>query len=170
MFSKLIKRKSIQSILKKNKFKPQPTQTGHKIMSVGIILNIDEQIDLDELVKKIKTLFKDCQSVQLATFSFEKLTNKQENYYDFSDLSLFGKVTSQPLKAFINSNFDLLINYHLKSNELLYLISAMSNSKFTLGFNPKDIKYNDLILDIKLLDFAFFKEESKKYLSKFLKF
>jgi hypothetical protein len=46
----------------------------------------------------------------------------------------------------------------------------MSNSKFTLGFNPKDIKYNDLILDIKLLDFAFFKEESKKYLNKFLKF
>ena len=46
----------------------------------------------------------------------------------------------------------------------------MSKSKFTLGFNPEDIRYNDLILDIKLLDFAFFKEESKKYLNKFLKF
>lgn len=170
MISKLIKRKSIQSILNKNKFKPQPTQTGHKIKSVGVILNIDEQIDSDDLIKKIKTHFKDCQSVQLATFSFVKLTNKKENHYDFSDLSIFGKVKSQSLKAFINSNFDLLINYHLKSNNLLYLISAMSKSKFTLGFNPEDIRYNDLILDIKLLDFAFFKEESKKYLNKFLKF
>ena len=121
-------------------------------------------------LKKIKTLFKDCQSVQLATFSFDKLTNKKEHHYDFNDLSIFGKVKSLSLKAFINSNFDLLINYHLKSNNLLYLISAMSKSKFTLGFNPEDIRYNDLILDIKLLDFAFFKEESKKYLNKFLKF
>ena len=62
---KINKRKSIQSILNKNKFKPQPTQTGHKIKSVGVILNIDEQIDSDDLVKKIKTLFKDCQSVLL---------------------------------------------------------------------------------------------------------
>ena len=104
------------------------------------------------------------------TFSFDKLTSKKEHHYDFNDLSIFGKVKSQSLKVFINSNFDLLINYHLKSNNLLYLISSMSKSKFTLGFNPEDIRYNDLILDIKLLDFAFFKEESKKYLNKFLKF
>ena len=83
---------------------------------------------------------------------------------------MLGKVKSQSLKNFVNSNFDLLINYHLKSNYLLYLISAMSKSKFKLGFNPEDIRYNDLILDIKLLDFASFREESKKYLNKFLKF
>lgn len=169
MISKLIKRKSIQSILNKNKLKPQPTQTGHKIKSVGIILNIDEKIDSEELIKKVKTLFKDCKSVQLATFSFEKLTNKTQDYYDFNDFSLFGKVKSRSLQDFINSNFDLLINYHLKSNNLLYLVSAMSKSKFTLGFNPEDIRYNDLILDIKLLDFASFRKESKKYLNKFLK-
>ena len=58
MISKLIKRKSIQSILNKNKFKPQPTQTGHKIKSVGVILNIDEQIDSDDLVKKLKRFLK----------------------------------------------------------------------------------------------------------------
>lgn len=170
MISKLIKRKSIQSILKKNKLKPIPTQTGHKIKSIGIILNIDDQIDSDELVKNIKALFKDCKSVQLASFSTEKLTNKQDHYYDFYDFSLLGRVKSQSLKNFVNSNFDLLINYHLKSNYLLYLISSLSKSKFKLGFNPEDIRYNDLILDIKLLDFASFREESKKYLNKFLKF
>ena len=42
----------------------------------------------------------------------------------------------------------------------------MSKSKFSLGFNPEDIRYNDLILDIKLLDFAF-KEESKNILTSF---
>lgn len=170
MFLKLIKRKSIQSFVNKKKSKKRPLYLGHKVKHIGVVLNASEPIDFSKTTSDFRDFFSGCKSVSFVVISETKKTEKGKGEFDITDFGFRGKIKNKDLKTFLKTDLDLLVNYHKESNYLINTISLKSKAKFKLGLNPQDIAFNDLILDIKLLDFASFKNEAIKYLKKFITF
>ena len=76
-----------------------------------------------------------------------------------------GKIKSNELETFINTNFDALISYYKQDNLELNLVTARSKANFKIGISHNDERLSDLILDVKPNDFNIFKKELVKYLT-----
>lgn len=98
-----------------------------------------------------------------------------KNFYDknspyatpvFSDKDLGwnGNIENSYALEFLNSEYDLLINYYNKDNLLLNLMSLKTRARVRVGFGEVDPHFNDLIINTPIKDFKTFKKELKKYL------
>ena len=136
------------------------------VVSLGVILNIDE-IDDFELFTKLADYIKVRPNrVKIIAFSESKkeVLNTWDECYNPKDFGWKGVIKNSELESFLDTKFDVLISYYEQEILELKMITAFSKAKFKIGILQSDERINDLIIKTTLNEFDVFKEEVFKYL------
>lgn len=171
MILKGFKEKSNKKYLNNLLAEREVNVNADKVISLGVILNIDEINDLEpfrELADYIKVR---PNKLKIIAFSSSKKDDIHawDECYNPKDFGWKGTIKNAELKSFIETKFDVLISYYEKEVLELKLITAESKAKFKIGILQSDERLNDLIIKTNLKQFSLFKEEVFKYLTIFKK-
>ena len=136
------------------------------IKSVGVFfdgnLSLDIKNVIDELVKH------GIEEKDIKVLIFKKKTPKNEvNKYDvfsYKEINWSGEILDSNAKLFLNTNFDLLINYHDFENAPLVYASYLSEANFKVGFTTKDKIINQFMINTDVNNYQLFIDELVKYL------
>ncbi|WP_298498493.1 hypothetical protein [uncultured Algibacter sp.] len=144
---------------------------NNKVLSLGVILNIDEFNDFEAFRNLAGYINVRPNRLKIIAYS----SNKKEDLhswdecYNPKDFGWKGAIHNSELKNFLKTEFDVLISYYDKEILELKLITAESKAKFKIGILQSDERLNDLIIKTNLKQFDLFKEEVFKYLTIFKK-
>ncbi|MBF26147.1 MAG: hypothetical protein CMP49_06540 [Flavobacteriales bacterium] len=87
------------------------------------------------------------------------------NYFNLTDLNLFGIPNSQKIKQFCENEYDILINLSLNNNFQLKYLAFTSNAKYKVGIFDSDKVFNyDLMFKLKVKTLDYFIEHLIYYL------
>ena len=166
MFLKLFRKRSNQKYINKILNFNRSIISEKKIISVGIILSIEEFKDYDKL-KKIFTDFGINENrIKFITYVSDKdfKLNHWDDYFNPEDFGWNGNTTNIALNEFINFKYDVLISYYRLDNTDLNLVTAKSKANFKIGISNFDQRLNDFIIDIGTEHINVFRNELEKYL------
>jgi len=142
-----------------------------KIISLGIIINIDEQDDF-EVFRKLANAVK-VRPNKLKIIAFTSNRKDDINSWDVcfnpKDFGWSGKIKNAELQEFLDTPFDALLSYYSQDVLELKLMTAESKAKFKIGILQTDNRLNDLIIKTNLKQFNLFQTELVKYLNIFNK-
>lgn len=166
MFLNRFKKKSNQNYISKILKYRKASVNDNKIESVGVILNLDEFNEKDNIRLFFKTIGIMENRIKFITFiTDEKLVpNSWDSYFNPKDFGWNGKIKSIELQEFINIKFDALISYYKEDNLELNTVTALSKANFKIGISNSDQRLNDFIIDVKPNQINIFKKEIIKYL------
>lgn len=167
MILKSFKVKSNEKYLNKLLSTRQVKVGGNAVKSIGVILNKDafsNVLQFKSLTKQIKLSSK---ALKVAAFTLEDLQEQDTDFITFSpkDFGWKGEVKNPELDAFLNQEFDVLINYYTNDSLDLKLATARSKAQFKIGILQTDTRLNDLIIKTNINEFDVFKNEVFKYLT-----
>ncbi|RLD30221.1 MAG: hypothetical protein DRI75_00675 [Bacteroidetes bacterium] len=166
MFLKRFKKKSNQNYINKILNSRNESVNDNKLKSVGVILNIDEFDEHEDLRLFLKNIGIMENKIKFITFVTEEkfVPNSWDLYFNPKDFGWKGKINSIELQEFINTKFDALISYYKGDNLELNMVTALSKANFKIGISNSDQRLNDFIIDVKPNQIAVFKQETLKYL------
>lgn len=167
MILKGFKEKSNKKYLNKLLTERKVNVNADKVISLGIILNIDEINDFESLRELADHIKVRPNKLKIIAFSSSKKDgiHSWDECYNPKDFGWNGAIKNMELKAFLETEFDVLISYYQKEILELKLITAESKAKFKIGILQSDERLNDLIIKTNLKQFSLFKEEVFKYLT-----
>jgi hypothetical protein len=166
MFYNIIK----NFFLKKNVTKKLATQnlsgSNDKVLTVGVLVDETYFNETSQLVERIVS-----QGIQESNISIlvykDKIKKKEvinEPFLSLKNISLSGEINKKEVNDFIETPFDLLINYYDVNKSALLLLSTKSKAKFKVGFDTVDKRVNHFIIKTLVEDFNEFVLELFKYL------
>lgn len=166
MILKGFKEKSNKKYLNKLLSERQLQVTGGDIVSLGVILNVDEIDDFELFDTLAKSLKVKPNKLKIIAFSESKKDDLKtwDDCYNPKDFGWRGAIKNTQLQDFLNTEFDVLVSYYDTDILELKLITAKSKAKFKIGILQSDERINDLIIKTNLKDFDLFKSETFKYL------
>jgi len=171
MFLKRLQKKSNRIFINKVLNSRNISVNENKIESVGIILNLDEFNEHEDLILFLKSLGIMENKIKFITFVTNKklAPNSWDSYFYPNDFGWNGKINNIELQQFIENKFDVLISYYKNDRIELNLVTALSEANFKIGISRYDLRLNDFIIDVKTYEFSVFKQETTKYLKKLSK-
>jgi hypothetical protein len=99
---------------------------------------------------------------------FKNKINKNEVFkfdvYSYNDINWTGEIENPKAQLFLNTNFDLLMNYHDFEKPPLIYASYLSKANFKVGFASKDKIVNHLMVKTSINNYQLFIDELFKYL------
>ena len=105
-------------------------------------------------------------------FSILTYKDKKSNFNEFrgvvvlqNEVNWQGKVTSKEVKAFLDQEFDLLIDYTLANNQKKQLIVAHIQAALKVGFLDNNDSLYDFMVDIESSEISLFNKELVRYLT-----
>ena len=167
MILKGFKEKSNKKYINSELKKRLVSESNKKIKTIGIIVNIDEALQLNWFNAIAHLLNAENKYVKLIAYTSEDKIKEASEVpaYNNKHLGWKGNVKHPGLKLFLDEEFDLLINYYTEDITTLKLFSVASKAKFKVGILQRDERINDLIIKTELSDFDTFKVELIKYLN-----
>ena len=137
-----------------------------RIKTVGIIFNLDEYKDYDQIKEIFKGLGVHENKIKFIAYMSENGTklNRWDSYFESKDFGWNGVIKNLDFIEFINSDFDLLISYYKKNNLELNFATACSKAKFKIGISKLKENLNDFTIDISANFSEIFAKELRKYL------
>ena len=166
MFYNIIK----NFFLKKNVTKKLATQnssgSNDKVLTVGVLVDETYFNETSQLVERI--VFQGIQESNISILVYkDKIKKKEvinEPFLSLKNISLSGEINKKEVNDFIETPFDLLINYYDVNKSALLLLSTKSKAKFKVGFDTVDKRVNHFIIKTLVEDFNEFVLELFKYL------
>ena len=166
MFYNIIK----NFFLKKNVTKRLTTQnslaSNDKVLTIGVLVDETYFSETSQLVERIIS-----QGIQISNISIlvykdtiKKKEEIKEPFLSLKNISYSGEIDKKEVNDFINTPFDLLINYYDVNKSGLLLLSTKSKAKFKVGFDTVDKRVNHFIIKTLVEDFNEFVLELFKYL------
>ena len=142
-----------------------------KIVSLGVVLNIDEVNDFETFRRLANAIKVKPNKLKIIAFTSHKKDelNSWDVCFNPKDFGWSGKIKSIELQEFLDTPFDALISYYTEEVLELKLITAASQAKFKIGILQSDNRLNDLIIKTSLKQFNIFQKELIKYLNIFNK-
>ncbi|WP_396600733.1 DUF6913 domain-containing protein [Algibacter sp. R77976] len=167
MILKGFKEKSNKKYLNKLLANRQVNVNNDRVVSLGVILNIDEFDDFDAFRQLADYINVRPNKLKIIAYSSSKKEglHSWDECYNPKDFGWKGVVKNMELQSFLNLEFDILISYYEKELLELKLITAESKAKFKIGILQSDERLNDLIIKTNLKEFDLFKIEVSKYLT-----
>ncbi|PCH76927.1 MAG: hypothetical protein COB98_04875 [Flavobacteriaceae bacterium] len=164
-----LKRKTLQSFLEKKRRENKGRHLGEankKIKTVGLLLtdNIEGASVLKDLTKRFG--FHKNQVTLLVykpTLDVKKEANK-EAMFGNADFGWYGAIKSPLVQQFIQTDFDLLINYSPSANLYIDTLVLLSKASFKVSHAGINDDFYDLVVATGLKDVATLNQEAKKYL------
>lgn len=167
MILKAFKEKSNKKYLNNTLSNRSVNVDNSKILSLGVILNIDE-FDNFDLFRNLAVKLK-IRPNKLKVVAFSIDTKTEHHSWDVcfnpNDFGWHGVIKNIELQTFLDAKFDALINYYSADILELKLLTAVSNASFKIGIQQSDARLNDLIINTKIKQFEVFKNELFKYLT-----
>ena len=142
MFYNIIK----NFFLKKNVTKRLTTQnssgSNDKVLTVGVLVDETYFNETSQLVERIVS-----QGIQESNISIlvykDKIKKKEvinEPFLSLKNISISGEINKKEVNDFIETPFDLLINYYDVNKSGLLLLSTKSKAKFTFSLKVVSFK------------------------------
>lgn len=166
MFYNIIK----NFFLKKNVTKRLATQnltsSKDKILTVGVLVDETYFNETPQLLERIVSQGIQKNNISILVYK-DKIKKKElinEPFLTLKNISYSGEIEKKEVKDFVNTPFDLLINYYDINKSALLLLSIKSQAKFKVGFDTVDKRVNHFIIKTLVEDFNEFVLELFKYL------
>jgi hypothetical protein len=166
MFYKIIKNFFLKKNVSKRLLKQKDQLVQQKIATVGLIVDetyfsntagLVEQLISQGIEKDIITvlIYKDkIKSKELIASPFLSLKN----------ISLAGEIDKTEVINFLETPFDMLINYYDVNKNALLLLTIKSKANFKVGFDTVDKRVNHFIIKSLVDQYEMFIQELFKYL------
>lgn len=157
--------KKVEGLLK-NKLNQNSLNVSSTIKTVGIIVNEGSKFNFESL----KRLEKEFAS---GSKNFHVLTcrNTTDNFNEFrgvsfneKDFTWNGTLKSKEVTTFLESNFDMLIDYTKATTIFVKYLAARSNAKFKVGYADVDDNLYDFMISVDNEKISQFNTEMIKYL------
>lgn len=159
-----LKKRSLQKFYDKNiRKKVNPLQIRSKIISVAVLCSSDECIKVQSELQKILGV----NASNITCLQFTSIPKKEEdntNNFSPKDFGFRGKIASDTLQKFINTEFDLLVNCTTEANLYTNIVTLQSKAIFKVGYSGVDDNLFDLVISEPNFDSAIFYQELEKYL------
>ena len=152
----------MNKILESRKF----DSSAIRIETVGIILNLDEYKNYDEIREIFKGLGIHENKIKFITYMSENGTklNRWDSYFESKDFGWNGVIKNLDFIEFIDTDFDILISYYRNDNLELNFATVCSKAKFKIGISKINQNINDFTIDISTNFIEIFAKELRKYL------
>ena len=166
MIIKFLKNRSNKIFMKKMLESRKFNSSAIRINTVGIILNLDEYKDYDQIKEIFKGLGIHENKIKFIAYMPENGTklNRWDSYFKSKDFGWNGVIKNLDFIEFIDTDFDILISYYRKSNLELNFATACSKAKFKIGISKSNENLNDFTIDISTNFTEIFAKELRKYL------
>ena len=164
-----LKRKMLQSFLEKKRKenkKRNRINGSKKIAKIGLILNDDTE-GVSVVNNFIKTFGFDKKQITFLVHKPQLDVKKEANtegMFGNADFGWFGTIKNPLVQQFIQTDFDLLINYSPSSNLYIDTLVLLSKASFKVSHAGINDDFYDLVVATGLKDVATLNQEAKKYL------
>ena len=166
MFLDYLKNFMIKKAIRKSLSANIVSADVHKIITVGVVLDQT----FSKFIPKLKLnliaygiLEENIEFIVRASPAKADAASKY-NTFNTSDVTWNGTFSDEKIEKFIESDFDLLINYYDQKKPVLMLVSSLSRANFKVGFATIDKRVNNLIIDASAEEYSIFDQELFKYL------
>lgn len=165
MFLNFIKKFLIKRKLKNSLSVSGNDFSGHKIKTIGIVVDETYFSEKETLVNKIIAQGIQAEDVKLLLYH-DKNKKRDTNFpsFSFKNVNWSGEINNKEAKDFKKLNFDLLISYYDVEKVPLLLVTQKSKAKFKVGFSNIDKRINHLMIDTTAENTTLFVDELFKYL------
>lgn len=140
-----------------------------KISKIGILAESD-LFQTYDFTKNLGSKFGlDRNNFEIMLYQNSKIREGLGDYSYFSekDFSMFGKISGNDIKKFVDKKFDLLINYCASEDVFSEYVCVKSKAKLVAGFKSKIYDNYDISIKIETNKIDTFNEELTKYLQIF---
>ena len=156
--------------LKKNVIKRLATQnsiaSNDKVLTIGVLVDETYFAETSQLVERIISQGIQKNNISIIVYK-DKIKKKDvlnEPYFSLKNISISGEIDKKGVIDFLETPFDLLINYYDVNKYALLLLSSKSKAKFKVGFDTVDKRINHFIIKTLVEDYNEFVLELFKYL------
>jgi hypothetical protein len=166
MFYKIIKNFFLKKNVTKRLLKQKDQLVKRKITSVGLLVDESYFSNTEALVDRI--VLQGIDKEQIKTLVYKDRIKSKEvlnpPYLSLSDISFTGEINKKEVIDFLETPFDLLINYYDVNKYAMVLLSVQSKANFKVGFDTVDKRVNHFILKMLVDQYELFTSELFKYL------
>ncbi len=166
MFYKIIKIFFLKKNVTKRLLKQKDQLVKKKITSVGLLVDESYFSNTEALVDRI--VLQGIDKEQIKTLVYKDRIKSKEvlnpPFLSLSDISFTGEINKKEVIDFLETPFDLLINYYDVNKYAMVLLSVQSKANFKVGFDTVDKRVNHFILKMLVDQYELFTSELFKYL------
>ncbi len=163
-----LKKKSALKFLRKNDKNKEfnVERSLKKIHKIGVLAEAELFKTYDFTKKLSENLGVNLNYFNIILFQNVKANKLMDSYDSFTekDFGMYGKIKNVSLNSFVESKFDLLINYSSVDNVFSHVVCLRSNAKIKASFKNEEFNFYDIAIDIKGNKIDTFNEELTKYL------
>lgn len=166
MFYRIIKEFFLKKIVKKGLLRYKLEDSTDRIKTIGLLIDESDFSQRDLILNELKSFNLDIQEVSVLIFK-DKIKAKEvisPPFFSLKDITLTGKIVKPEVQNFVDTPFDLLINFFDEPKPSLTMIAKKSKAKFKIGFSSIDKRINHLIIHSETENIKEFLTESIKYL------
>ena len=167
-FTGLKKRTANQFFEKQlKKLKKENKQIPVKVETIGVLADsrLFGSYDISRnLSQKLKMPHKNFEIIIFENFK-DDFVSQHYNTFSEKDFGMYGKIKTQNAIGFIDTDYDLLINYCGRESVFTTIIAMRSKAKFKVGFADKELQdLYDFMINIEGNKIDVFNDELAKYL------
>lgn len=166
MFYKIIKNFFLKKNVTKRLLKQKNQLVQKKIASVGLLVDESYFSNTEALVDQIVSQGIDKEQIKILFYK-DRIKSKEvlnTPFLSLKDISFTGEINKKEVIDFLETPFDLLINYYDVNKYALVLLSVQSKANFKVGFDTVDKRVNHFILKTLVDEYELFTSELFKYL------
>lgn len=166
MFYKIIKNFFLKKNVTKRLLKQKDQLVKRKITSVGLLVDESYFSNTEALVDRIVLQGIDKEQIKTLVYK-DRIKSKEvlnQPFLSLSDISFTGEINKKEVIDFLETPFDLLINYYDVNKYAMVLLSVQSKANFKVGFDTVDKRVNHFILKMLVDQYELFTSELFKYL------
>jgi hypothetical protein len=166
MFLKIIKNFLLKNKVSKLLSNTPANHSSSIIKSVGVIFDGNLNLKIENVIKEL--VKQGIEENQIKVLVFKNKINKNEVFdhelVTYKEFNWSGELTHSKSELFLNTNFDLLINYHEFDKPPLVYLSYLSKANFKVGLNTQDKIVNKFMVKTNIYNYQLFIDELFKYL------
>ncbi|MBP6039486.1 MAG: hypothetical protein KA523_04715 [Flavobacterium sp.] len=166
MFYTIIKNFFLKKNVTKRLLKQKNQLVQKKIASVGLLVDESYFSNTEALVDQIVLQGIDKEQIKILVYK-DKIKSKEiiaSPFLSLKNISFTGEINKKEVIDFLETPFDLLINYYDVNKYALVLLSVQSKANFKVGFDTVDKRVNHFILKMLVDQYELFTSELFKYL------
>lgn len=166
MFYTIIKNFFLKKNVTKRLLKQKNQLVQKKIASVGLLVDESYFSNTEALVDQIVSQDIDKEQIKILVYK-DKIKSKEiiaSPFLSLKNISFTGEINKKEVIDFLETPFDLLINYYDVNKYALVLLSVQSKANFKVGFDTVDKRVNHFILKMLVDQYELFTSELFKYL------
>ena len=163
-----LKKKRIQNVFEKaiRNIDPIVLQIKNEpIEKIGVLIDEETYLknDVEYLLQSILGI--DTTAIQIFIMrKFKKKDKPSDIHFTVKDFGWIGEINNPNLQKFIETPFDLFINFDAYNNVYIKYLTLMSKGKFKVGYSKTDDRLYNFMIVHEEDDLKTFISELKKYL------